>query len=113
MKKFYFLIIILSIMGATPLCAQYHITGDTIQYMDSIYWRPRWVDTLVDPANIPHESFTFTYGFPQSPGAEWLMKHTVDHPIRVIGIACAVAARYQHWPEDLVQPVETSVQEYL
>ena len=113
MKKFYFLIIILSIMGATPLCAQYHITGDTIQYMDSIYWRPDWVDTLVDPANIPHESFTFTYGFPQSPGAEWLMKHTVDHPIRVIGIACAVAARYQHWPEDLVQPVETSVQEYL
>ena len=113
MKKYSFLIIILCIMGATPLWAQYHITGDTIQYMDSIYWRPDWVDTLVDPANIPHESFTFTYGFPQSPGAEWLMKHTVDHPIRVIGIACAVAARYQHWPEDLVQPVETSVQEYL
>lgn len=63
MKKHYFIIIMLGIMCTTPLWAQYHITGDTIQYMDSIYWRPKWVDTLVDPANIPHESFTLLMDF--------------------------------------------------
>lgn len=91
MKKLRFLLLLVYILSTNTLWAQYHRTGDTLNCIDSIYWRPVWLDTMIDTAYTKY--LTHTWGFAVSTGGEWLMMHVLDRPIRVIGIACGVESR--------------------
>jgi hypothetical protein len=46
--KRHLLLLAFCVLCIQPLQAQYHITGDTLQPLDSIYWRPQWADSLLN-----------------------------------------------------------------
>jgi len=106
---------LLCFASAVPLQAQYHITGDTIQYYDSIYWVPQWFKDWVAPVNMPPNSLREIANIGRF-SAEVVMKHVTDRPIRIIGIAgCVFSIRVtggSAYPVDIIGP-ETGAQEYF
>lgn len=102
----------LCLMFMSPVRAQYHITGDTIQYYDSIYWVPQWFKEWVNPINMPPNSLREIGNVGRFNG-EVVMRHVADRPIRVIGIAgCVFSIRTGEsvFPVDVIGP-ETGAQE--
>lgn len=67
----------------------YHNVGDTLESLDTIYWRPEWYDKYV-------RLDTITAQYPDrlqyvAPGAcEVVMKCHTDYPLQVIGIASSI-----------------------
>ena len=89
MKKIILPLALLLVFGISPLQAQYHNIGDTVWYYDSIWWAPQWYTDWISPANMPNATSTLAGEYGYNDG-EALMMHVVDHPIRVIGIACCI-----------------------
>ena len=99
----------LCLLLLTSTHAQYHITGDTIQLHDSIWWHPQWFNNWVD--NMPPNSLHMIS--PEEGGSfEVLVERTTDRPIRVIGIAaCVIGMGESTWPE--ITDSMTGAQEYF
>mgnify|MGYP007092178106 FL=1 len=91
MKKVYILAF-LCLVSVASARAQYHITGDTVQYYDSIWWVPDWYKVWLDPANMPPKTIGGMSSFGGN-AAEYLVRHVVERPIRVIGIAACATDR--------------------
>ena len=105
------LILAFFVLCIQPLQAQYHITGDTIQYMDSIYWCPQWYKNWIEPANMPPNTISPLSAVFGGTAGEWLIRHVADRPIRVIGIAGCAKCHQLGIPE--IGDTMTAIQEYL
>ena len=66
----------------------YHNIGDTIDFLDTIYWRPAWYDRYARLDTITAQ-FPSGLQFPRIAG-EVLMRCYTDKPLQVIGIASSV-----------------------
>lgn len=108
MKRIIFLLS-LCLSSISPALAQYHITGDTVQFLDSIWWRPQWFNNFID-SMPPHGLNQLTS---EAGGAERLMRHVTDRPIRVIGIAASVQLTDPISPALEVDDTMTAAQEYF
>ena len=104
------IILLLGIIGLSlSAAAQYHITGDTVEYLDSVYWRPQWYDEFCDSIN--HITWPRLMHECCGGNGEFLMTHVTDRPLRVIGIACA--ANISNWATPWIETNNTAVQEYF
>lgn len=111
MKRIIFLLS-LCLSSISPALAQYHRVGDTVQFLDSIWWRPQWFNNFID-SMPPHGLNQLTSIGSHASGAERLMRHVTDRPIRVIGIAACVHLTDPISPALEVDDTMTDAQEYF